>query len=186
MSTGERYLRTLGVTPDQVLQANLSETGFPQTPTLAVVDAAGVVMETSVGKLSVSKQFALFERLGVNINELATSEVPTVIDAPTLKRAVEGKEPVTILDVGEREEYAWGHLPNAQNIPADEIEARALDELPAGNVIVVYCSNDALSERAAEILSDQGFRRISVLSEGAAQRESVRLSGEREKSQRAR
>jgi rhodanese-related sulfurtransferase len=186
VSTGERYLRTLGVTPDRVMQANLGGIGFPQTPTLALVNAAGVVTETWVGKLNVSKQFAIFERLGVNNNELATDEVPTVIDTPTLKRAVEGKEPVTILDVGEREEYAWAHLPNAQNVPADEIEARALDELPAGNVIVVYCSNDALSERAAEILSEQGFRRISVLSNGAAQRESARLSGERDKTQKAR
>jgi rhodanese-related sulfurtransferase len=186
VSTGERYLRTLGVTPDRVMQANLSGIGFPQTPTLAMVNAAGVVTETWVGKLNVSKQFAVFEQLGVNNSELATDEVPTVIDAPTLKRAVEGKEPVTILDVGEREEYAWAHLPNAQNIPADEIEARALDELPAGNVIVIYCSNDALSERAAEILSEQGFRRISVLSKGATQRESARLSEERDKAQKAR
>lgn len=186
VSTGERYLRTLGVTPDRVLQANLGEVGFPQTPTLTVVDASGVVTETWVGKLNVSKQFAVFERLGVSNNELATNEVPTVIDAPTLKRAVEGKEPLTILDVGEREEYSWAHLTNAQNIPADEIEARALDELPAGNIVVVYCSNDALSERAAEILSEQGFRRISVLSKGAAQRESAHLSVERDKPQKTR
>jgi rhodanese-related sulfurtransferase len=186
VSTGERYLRTLGVTPDRVLQANLSRIGFPQTPTLALVDTAGVVTETWVGKLSVSKQLALFERLGVSNNELATNEVPTVIDASTLKRAVEGKEPITLLDVGEREEYGWAHLPNAQNIPADEIETRALDELPAENVVVVYCSNDALSERAAEILSDQGFRRISVLSQGGAQRESTHLSREREQPRKTR
>jgi rhodanese-related sulfurtransferase len=176
VSAGQRYLRTLGISADPVLQSNLSQIGFPQTPTLAIVDAAGVVTETWVGKLSVSKQFAVFERLGVNINELATNEVPTIIDASTLKRAVDDKERMTILDVGEREEYSWSHLPNALNIPADEVEARAQDEIPSEGVVVVYSSNDALSERAAEILSDQGFRRISVLAKGNEQRKNARLS----------
>jgi rhodanese-related sulfurtransferase len=186
VSAGQRYLRTLGISADQVLQANLSQIGLPQTPTLAIVNDAGVVTETWVGKLSVGKQFAIFDRLGVNINELATNEVPTIIDASILKRAVDNKERVTILDVGEREEYVWSHLPNALNIPADEVEARAQDEISPEGVVVVYSSNDALSERAAEILSDQGFRRISVLAKGDEQRKNARLPAHRDEAVKVR
>ncbi len=169
VESARRYLKNIEVSPDQVLHADLGRVGFPQTPALALVDGAGVVRELWVGKLKLSRQFAVLELLGIKNNGLAEDQLPTLIDPPTLKAALARKARVTILDAGEREEYRAGHIPGALNIPADEIEARALDELPADDTIVVYCSNNELGERAAEILMDQGFRRVSVLNGSAGE-----------------
>lgn len=53
-----------------------------------------------------------------------------------LRRASAGD--VTVLDVRPAAEYAAGHLPEAINIPIDELADR-LAELPPGTEVVAYC-----------------------------------------------
>lgn len=48
---GRRYLKGLGVEPDDVRQAALSSLGVDGTPTLILVDDKGVIVNTWVGKL---------------------------------------------------------------------------------------------------------------------------------------
>lgn len=43
-----------------------------------------------------------------------------------------------MLDVLPEDEFAYGHLPNALNIPFSQLERR-LTELPADQEIVAYC-----------------------------------------------
>ncbi|OKO75816.1 ArsR family transcriptional regulator [Bradyrhizobium sp. NAS80.1] len=66
---------------------------------------------------------------------------------------------ITLLDVRSTEEYAFGHLPGALNIPADELERR-LSELPRGREVVAYCRGPycVLSTTAAALLEAKGFR----------------------------
>ena len=73
---------------------------------------------------------------------------------------------VTLLDVRPREEYAAGHLPDAINIPLDELEQR-LQELPAKQEVVAYCRGPycALSIEAVQRLRRQGVK-ASRLEEG--------------------
>jgi rhodanese-related sulfurtransferase len=64
---------------------------------------------------------------------------------------------VIVLDVRPPAEYAAGHLPDAVNIPPDELEAR-LCELPAGRPVVAYCRGPlcAFADTAVRALTAAG------------------------------
>lgn len=66
---------------------------------------------------------------------------------------------VALLDVRPQEEFQAGHLPDAINIPLDELETM-LDALPRDREIVAYCRGPycVLSHEAVERLRKLGFR----------------------------
>ena len=66
---------------------------------------------------------------------------------------------VTVLDVRPTDEFAWGHLPGAINIPLGDLEAR-LAELDPGQEIVAYCRGAycVLSFEAVAMLRARGFK----------------------------
>ncbi len=61
-----------------------------------------------------------------------------------------------ILDVRSPREFAAGHVPNAVNIPVDELRSR-LGELPNDQEIWVYCGVGKRSYVACRILRQSGF-----------------------------
>lgn len=67
-----------------------------------------------------------------------------------------------LLDVRSVEEYAQKHLPNAVNIPVQDLAARVA-EVPKDRDVVVYCHSGARSARAARLLADKGYTRITDL-----------------------
>jgi rhodanese-related sulfurtransferase len=70
-----------------------------------------------------------------------------------------------VLDVRTPEEYAAGHVPNATNIPHDQIAARMAElESHKGSPIVVYCKSGKRAGIAAEALSKAGFTNLRHLS----------------------
>lgn len=64
-----------------------------------------------------------------------------------------------LLDVRSEQEYLRGHLPDAINLPLDQLESM-LDSLPRDREIVAYCRGPycVLSHQAAERLRKLGFR----------------------------
>lgn len=165
----QQYLRKLGVTVDEIRQIPLSSIGIRSTPTLLITDNAGVVTDVRVGKLNLNDQFSVIDRLNLTErNELATdTSGPTRIDAAVLKRTVSDKLPLVIVDVEERDIYKWKHIPGAVNIPVDELEARAGDELSLTDTVVVYSRSLPLAVDAADILmSSAGLKRVSILKGG--------------------
>jgi len=69
-------------------------------------------------------------------------------------------EQVLLLDVRTDEEFITGHIPNAINIPVDELEER-LDELEDKNkIILVYCKSGTRSVIACEILEAANYTNI--------------------------
>ncbi|WP_274719610.1 ArsR/SmtB family transcription factor [Xenorhabdus bovienii] len=66
---------------------------------------------------------------------------------------------MTLLDVRPKEEFEQGHLPNAINIPVDELGNR-LDELSASQELIAYCRGPycVLSANALELLRAKGVR----------------------------
>lgn len=66
---------------------------------------------------------------------------------------------VALLDVRPQEEFQAGHLPDAINIPLDELETM-LDAVPRDREIVAYCRGPycVLSHEAVERLRKLGFR----------------------------
>lgn len=73
-----------------------------------------------------------------------------------LKRVQQGE--VTVLDIRPKEEFASGHLPNAINIPPDEVEQR-IDELDSNQTIVAYCRGPycLFSYNAVKLLNEKGY-----------------------------
>jgi rhodanese-related sulfurtransferase len=53
---------------------------------------------------------------------------------------VTGRHDFVLLDVRSSEAYAAGHCGGAVSLPRAEIDAAALDELPADTTFVVYCA----------------------------------------------
>ena len=76
------------------------------------------------------------------------------------------EEDVIILDVRPRDEFHAGHLPNAINIPVEELES-SLQTLPEGARIVAYCraSYCLLSDMAALLLKNNGYD-VEVFQDG--------------------
>ncbi|HSO37207.1 MAG TPA: rhodanese-like domain-containing protein [Labilithrix sp.] len=68
-----------------------------------------------------------------------------------LKRRLEAKEPITLLDVREKEEYRAGFIPGAVSIPRGFLEIQVEGRLPDKNAkIVAYCAGGTRSALAAE------------------------------------
>lgn len=63
----------------------------------------------------------------------------------------------SLVDVRLPEEYAAGHLPDAVNIPVDELRSR-LAEVPRDRDVVVYCQVGQRGYLATRILLQSGYR----------------------------
>jgi rhodanese-related sulfurtransferase len=83
---------------------------------------------------------------------LKPADIKKYIDYP--------KSQIVIVDLQERDQFAIGHIPSSLNIPSDEIEIRADDELDKTNqIILVGCACDGTN-------SDSLLRRSSLLKHG--------------------
>ena len=65
-------------------------------------------------------------------------------------RKVEADEPMTVLDVREKDEFEDAHIPGAIHIPLGEVEAR-MDELAMEHIIYIICHSGRRSGIAGDI-----------------------------------
>ncbi len=66
-----------------------------------------------------------------------------------------------ILDVRRPDEFAEGHIPNAFNVPNENIGDNEISELPDKNqLILVYCRSGRRSKEASEKLVKLGYTNI--------------------------
>lgn len=98
-----------------------------------------------------------------------------IIDIPiiTLAELLQSKQigNVTIIDTREQEFYRYGHIPNAINVPSNELKnASSLNLLVLKNSseIIVYCGNSACGTSffAARKLIDCGLDNVKVYANG--------------------
>lgn len=118
--------------------------------------------------------------LYARLRDVAHSLLPDVKAARVAYLGDDGGEPVTrdqlaqlaqqgtvtVLDVRPREEYSAGHIPDAVNIPLDELADR-LAELPDDRRIVAYCRGAycVLAHDAVRLLAERG-RAVNRLADG--------------------
>jgi rhodanese-related sulfurtransferase len=95
------------------------------------------------------------------------------IKAGELQALLNGKKPLIILDVREKEEFAVSHVQGAARIDPDAELADVLRIIGSdikGRTIIVYCSvgvrSTELADRIRDGLIAKGARRITNLSEG--------------------
>jgi adenylyltransferase/sulfurtransferase len=87
------------------------------------------------------------------------------IDAPGLKKSLDGGLNVLLLDVREPYEFEICHLNGSKLVPLGQLPDR-LGELGKDRNIVIYCHNGVRSARAVEFLKMNGFERVRNLKGG--------------------
>ncbi|MDQ3254940.1 MAG: redoxin family protein [Acidobacteriota bacterium] len=68
VDSGRKYLDTLGVAVDEIQQASFSSIGVVGTPTLILVDNAGVVTNEWVGALTTDKETEILNQLQTELS----------------------------------------------------------------------------------------------------------------------
>jgi molybdopterin/thiamine biosynthesis adenylyltransferase/rhodanese-related sulfurtransferase len=118
----------------------------------------GIEKPKSVGPLEVARDKA--------VGEAAVVDGIPQISVEELKRRLDAKEDVFVLDVREPHEYPIANL-GAPLIPVGELEKR-IGELAAqkDREIVVHCRSGARSQKAAVILKNAGFTHVENLAGG--------------------
>ena len=183
------YLRKVDLPIDEVYQSNFMAQGVFGTPTVLLVNGAGVITTTWVGKPDSSQQAAMLEAVGrlsagkasghndVRVQTTAERlgdksamplEKDAEVDAALLKRMIDGRKKLVLLDIDPRDKFQRDHVPSARNIPIDELETRAENELNQQDKIVLYCrcTNDSTSRIASELLASLGYKHVSILRGG--------------------
>jgi adenylyltransferase/sulfurtransferase len=118
----------------------------------------GIEKPATVGPLEVSRDKAVADAAVVD-------GIPQ-ITVETLKRKLDAKEDIFVLDVREPHEYPIANL-GAPLIPVGTIESR-LNEIAEhkNDEIIIHCRSGARSQKAALALKAAGFTNVSNLSGG--------------------
>lgn len=95
-----------------------------------------------------------FVAAGLLRGEHPQVDVETVVAARTTQERY-------LVDVRTPEEFTAGHIPDAINIPIDELRTR-LDELPHDREIAAYCQVGQRGYLATRILRQNGFNAVNV------------------------
>jgi rhodanese-related sulfurtransferase len=86
------------------------------------------------------------------------------ISVEELRKLMESKTPVVLIDVRTPEEFKEGHIPGAISMPLDTLEG--VKTLPQGGKIILYCKSGRRSQEAFRILSAKGFKGLVDLEGG--------------------
>ncbi|MDQ2835637.1 MAG: molybdopterin-synthase adenylyltransferase MoeB [Acidobacteriota bacterium] len=118
----------------------------------------GIAPPSSVGPLEVARDKA--------VGDLPVVDGVPQISVQDLKRKLDAKEDVFVLDVRETHEYQIVNL-GAKLIPVGEIALRTAELGDKKNSeIVVHCKSGARSQKAAVALKQAGFTNVSNLTGG--------------------
>ncbi|MEC5424862.1 sulfurtransferase TusA family protein [Virgibacillus sp. C22-A2] len=82
-----------------------------------------------------------------------------VIDLEELLSKIDGEENISIIDVREPAEFAFGHIPGAVNIPLGELEDK-LEEIDENKEHHIVCRTGNRSDLAAKKMSEKGFANV--------------------------
>jgi molybdopterin/thiamine biosynthesis adenylyltransferase/rhodanese-related sulfurtransferase len=84
-----------------------------------------------------------------------------------LKRRLDNREKITLVDVREKDEWRGGYIPGAISLPRGFLEIQAEQKLPDKNArIAVYCASGTRSALAASTLQELGYTNVETVSPG--------------------
>jgi molybdopterin/thiamine biosynthesis adenylyltransferase/rhodanese-related sulfurtransferase len=84
-----------------------------------------------------------------------------------LKRRLDAREKMILLDVREKDEWRAGYIPGAVSIPRGFLEIQAEQKLPDKTArIVAYCAGGTRSALAAATLQDLGYSNVETANPG--------------------
>ncbi|HEY4121301.1 MAG TPA: molybdopterin-synthase adenylyltransferase MoeB [Byssovorax sp.] len=98
------------------------------------------------------------------------AEVRKTIKTVTLdemKRRLDAKEPMVLLDVREKDEVRQGYIPGAISVPRGFLEIQIEQKIPDKSApIVAYCAGGTRSALAAKTLADLGYTHVESANPG--------------------
>lgn len=195
VSLGQEYVRSLGIVVRDIRQTNLQQLGIEATPALFVIDASGRIRSMWIGKLAPEEEDTVRKELnGVAAQQPGMKNLPEqddLITANDLRQLLRSEPMLPVVDIRPRSLYRVRHIAGALNIPQDELEIRAIHEVPRESAVVLYCHYYAPCEShakergiatyctaGARQLHRNGFSKIKILKEDltALQSAGVRTS----------
>lgn len=159
-SEGGNYLSQLGLAINESKNASLPSLGIKEVPALVLVDKNGVVSNVWIGQLPPKKEAEVITALKLK-NARPVSE--WTMDETELKQRVNNHQSVTVLDLRTRMAYAQNHREGSKNIPLDELDARAMNELSRTDPIVLDGGDELMTDSAYTLLNRQGFNSVFIL-----------------------
>jgi molybdopterin/thiamine biosynthesis adenylyltransferase/rhodanese-related sulfurtransferase len=88
------------------------------------------------------------------------------VSVEDVKRLLDARASVKLIDVREGDEYAGGRLPGALHIPRGFLELRIEDKAGHDEELVLYCAGGTRSALAARTLQLMGYTRVASLAGG--------------------
>lgn len=151
------------LTPGQVLEVQATDKGS-KADIKAWAESTGHQYLGTVEEGNVLKHY--IRKAGENETK-EEAKFPHVISNEELVAKLDDSS-VTILDVREPAEYAFGHIPGAISIPLGELEVR-IGELEREKTIYVICRTGSRSDLAAQKLAEKGFTNVWNVVPGMSQ-----------------
>ncbi|HEX6922883.1 MAG TPA: sulfurtransferase TusA family protein [Bacillales bacterium] len=96
------------------------------------------------------------------------TKYPHTASLKDLKEKLDDGEKITVVDVREPAEYAFGHIPGAKSIPLGELEDH-LNDLKQDDNIHVICRTGHRSDYAAQKMAEKGFEKVINVVPGMAE-----------------
>lgn len=153
----DTYLQKIGLSSIENNRIDYKNLAIEGTPTLAIVDGAGVVSDVWRGYLRVSQRMEVYKALGFVTQE------NFMISLKDLAIQASQSEDIFVIDIRDRATFADDHLSYARNIPSDELLVRAVNEIPEKRRIVVIGGGVEENAFASDLLNDQGFSEVRIL-----------------------
>ncbi|MBO1003982.1 sulfurtransferase TusA family protein [Pseudogracilibacillus auburnensis] len=91
--------------------------------------------------------------------EAIEKSYPNVVNNDELKKIIQEKNDVVLIDVREAAEYAFDHISHAQSIPLGELDHR-MNKLSKEDEIYVICRTGNRSDMASKVLVENGFKHV--------------------------
>ena len=96
---------------------------------------------------------------------VASNIISGAMPVITWRELVEQKNEVMLVDTRTAEEYSFGTIPGAVNIPLDDMRSR-IAEIPTDKPVVLFCAVGLRGYLAQRILMGRGYKNVRNLSGG--------------------
>lgn len=96
----------------------------------------------------------------------ATKKSIKEITVDEVKKLVDSKAPVKLIDVRETEEYGAGRLPNAVSVPRGFLELKIEEKAKRDEHLILYCAGGVRSALAARSLAELGYTNVQSMAGG--------------------
>lgn len=93
---------------------------------------------------------------------VASNVISGAMPVITWRELQEEKDKVVLIDVRTEEEFSFGSMPSAVNVPLDDIRKR-LDDIPKEKPVVLFCAIGLRGYLAVRILMGLGYRNVRNL-----------------------